>query len=153
MFAYIVGGTYTKASASTGIPWETIREWKRAQPDWWEKVSEEAWNLYDEQIRVKYGEIIEESASQLIDRLKHGDKLRDKDGAEYRQAVKAIDLAKIMGITQDKLSISMGKPTSISAKAESTKDRLEELRALMGEMSTRGEIAGSQPPIKERRLS
>ena len=130
VIAYIVNGeTFTGASEQTGIPWETIRGSRDASPEWWERVSGEAWSRYDEQIKAKYGTVITEGVQQLIDRVQLGDKALNKDGIEIRVPLKALDLAKIVGICQDKLNITRGKPTSISAKAVDTaSDKLAELR-------------------------
>lgn len=135
--AYIMGGeTYAAAERISGIPWSTIRTWKDNMPDWWDRTMKEAWEAYDDQIKTKYGHIVEEGARQLMDTVKHGERIVDKAGnpvlndrgEEARLPLKAKELAVIVGICQDKLNIVRGKPTSISGKVETVTDKLAELR-------------------------
>jgi hypothetical protein len=137
--AYVVKGTLTGASEVTGIPWTTIQTWRARQSEWWQTIEAEVWELHGDELKASYLKTVNSAMEQMVDRVEKGDVSRDKEGNEIRTPVKALDLAKIAGICQDKLSLLQGRPTSISAKSSGNvvADKLEQLRRAARESAAR----------------
>ncbi len=127
--AYVVHGTLTGASKQCGIPYQTIQRWKKDHPTWWEKISAEVWEEEGEKIRSKYGKIVDLGTDAQIDRIVNGDTRVNTKGELFKVPVSLRDLTIAVGTMQDKLNISQGKPTSISAVAgQSISEKLESLK-------------------------
>ena len=127
--AYVVHGTLTGASKQSGIPYQTIQRWKKDHPTWWEKISAEVWEQEGEKIRSRYGKIVDLGTDAQIDRIVNGDTRVNTKGELFKVPVSLRDLTIAVGTMQDKLNISQGKPTSISAVAgQSISDKLETLK-------------------------
>ena len=130
IIAYATEGMYSKAAKIVKIPAETIRCWHNKYPEEWERITE----YYREELEDKRRAALEKVATKglevTLDGLTNGDeRINTKTGEKIRVQVGAKDAATITGIMVDKLRISLGKPTSITAgKAETSADRLQELR-------------------------
>ncbi len=127
--AYVVHGTLTGASRQSGIPYTTIQRWKKDHPTWWEKIAAEIWEQEGEKIRSRYGQIVDLGTNAQIDRIVKGDTRVNSKGELFKVPVSLKDLTIAVGTMQDKLNISQGKPTSISAVAgQSIAEKLETLK-------------------------
>ena len=127
--AYVVHGTLTGAAKQCGIPRQTIQSWKKDNPTWWEKIAAEVWEQEEEKIRSKYGQIVDLGTDALLDRIENGDTRVSSKGELYKVPVSGRDMTIMVGTFQDKLNVSRGKPTSISAVASQTiSDKLEMLK-------------------------
>lgn len=131
--AFLLTRNVAKSSRLCGIPRQTIQSWKDNNPEWWERTVQEVWATQEEYMQAGCREVIDLAFDGILDRLKNGDVVIVQ-GEERRVPQKSLDLAKVMGITMDKLNLLRGKPTSISGKQETTtRDRLEELKSLASE--------------------
>jgi hypothetical protein len=136
--AYVLTRNVAKSARLCGIPRRTIQQWKDSHPDWWDRVAQEVWAEQEEHMQAGCKEVIDLAFTGLLDRLKNGDVVMVQ-GEERRIPPKSLELAKVMGITMDKLSLLRGKPTSISARQEdTTRDRLEELKSIVGDKKVVG---------------
>ena len=63
-------------------------------------------------------------------------------GEKYKVPVGARDLMIIAGISQDKLNVSLGKPTTISSTQSTTRDKLKELKKAALEVSADNNVVG-----------
>ena len=127
--AYVVCGTLKGAAKQCGIPRQTIQSWKKDKPTWWEKISAEVWEQEGEKIRSRYSKIVDLGTDAQIDRIVNGDTRVNTKGELFKVPVSLRDLTIAVGTMQDKLNISQGKPTSISAVAgQSIIDKLEVLK-------------------------
>jgi hypothetical protein len=80
-------------------------------------MCQEIWVEFGESIKSKLAAIIDESADQALDRLKHGDVVRDsRTGDLVRVPIKGKDAAIIGAVSFDKLRLAEHQPTSIVAK-------------------------------------
>ena len=128
--AYVVTGSLAEASKMSGIPRKTISAWKSRHPTWWTTLCDEIWKSQEVELQAGYRKTVANSMAQIHDRIEHGDHILR--GTEMvRVPVKALDLAKIGGIAQDKLNLSLGKATSITGKQDekSIKETWDELLA------------------------
>jgi len=128
--AWVATGTYAGASRATGISQGTIRAWHDRQTSWWDEVAGKVREQNEERHRANLTKIMDRCSEEIMERLENGDEHRNAKGETYRLKVKAQVIAVILGITSEKRSLSLGLPTAISGKhiAESTKDRLQELK-------------------------
>ena len=129
--AYVIAGTYAGASKSTGIPYTTIQSWHDKNPSWWESVAAEVRDREEDRIQAGYRKAVDDGMAQIFDRIEHGDVKVNSRGERYRVPVSCRDLVVTVGVCQDKLNLSMGKPTSIDStqRQVTTKDKLERLKA------------------------
>jgi hypothetical protein len=114
--AYLIHGSVTKASETTGIPKTTIRDWQNTE--WWAPLSDEVRAEKENEFRAGFTRIIESALGQIEDRLTHGDVklVKTKDGYEQRRVpVSARDATLVEAINYDKLRLSLNMPTSITA--------------------------------------
>lgn len=97
---------------------------------------------FGEKIKYKFAEIINESADQILDRLRNGDVIRDTKTCELdRVPIKGRDMAIIGGVAFDKLRLAENQPTNIVAH-ENSKEHLQRLIdrfAAIGEADKRGD--------------
>ena len=127
--AWVTKGTFTGASEITGIPWETIRDWRKNATAWWEEKAAEIRQSFEEEHRAAIREIIVHGLEQLQDRVQNGDHVVNKDGLLTRRPMIGRDLVIATGTMIDKLRLSLGQPTSIAGKAaEGLQDKLESLK-------------------------
>ncbi len=127
--AYVATGTLAGAAKICKIPRQTIQGWRKTNPSWWERIASEVWASEEDKIRAKYSQIVDKATDALLDRIENGDTRVNAKG-EYKVPVAARDLMIIAGVSQDKLNLSLGKPTSISTRAElnSSVDKLAALK-------------------------
>ena len=108
------------ASRESGIPASTIRHWSQNDDDF-QMMCHEIWSEFGAKMRPKLAEIIDESADQILDRIRNGDVIRDtKTGNLIRIPIKGRDLAIIGGVAFDKLRLAENQPTSISGNTGGT---------------------------------
>lgn len=118
-------GTQSDVAKALDIPQRTISDWMKT--DWWQIYHQEMVRSSKDEGGAMFRRIMKKSASELEDRLEHGDLIVDREGNEVgRKPVGAKDLCVIMAIATDKDRVLRGEPTSISAKAPSLKAAAEE---------------------------
>ena len=127
---FVTLGSMKGAAEASGIPRTTLIGWRKNNSGWWERVASEVRAQEEDKYRARYSQIVDEATSAILDRIRHGDTRANSKGELYRIPVSARDLIIVGGTAQDKLRVSLGLPTIISAKAEqnSTKNKLEDLK-------------------------
>ena len=115
--ATLIHGSSTKAAKQLSIPARTIRHWGHG--DDWPALIESVRAEYEHVIRQKYSGVINASLDQISDRVTNGDFVFDKQGAQVRKPMSGKDLAIVNGVSFDKLSLILGRPTSIASNADS----------------------------------
>ena len=124
--ALVATGNSKAASRESGIPASTIRHWSQNDDDF-QLMCQEVRTEFGERIKYKLAEIIDESADQILDRIRFGDVIRDtKTGELVRVPIKGRDLAIIGGVSFDKLRLAENQPTNI-VQHESDKERRNRL--------------------------
>lgn len=114
------------ASDASRIPASTIRHWAHNDEDF-QLMCQEIRAEFGEKIKYKLAEIINESADQTLDRLRHGDVIRDtKTGELVRVPIKGKDSAIIGAVAFDKLRLAESQPTTI-VQHESSEEQLKRL--------------------------
>ena len=112
--AFLVLGEVKSASEQVKIPQVTCHGWTKKI--WWPNLLDNVRMHHQELIESKMGHIIELCTSGLVDRLQHGDVVL-RGSNLMRVPVKAHEIAKIMGVTQDKLRVLQNRPTNLIATA------------------------------------
>lgn len=128
--AFVVHGTYAAAERETGVKAEAIRQRKNRHPEWFDDLAQRIRRDHEEEHRAVLRKVIVASTSQTLDRVENGEFVIDEKGAyTKRKPMLGRDVAWIAAVMVDKLRISLGQATSISAKAaESSSDKLAALR-------------------------
>ena len=141
MQCYLSTGFYKKASAASGVPWQTIAFWKNSAP-WWDEMCAKLTMEMEEQYRAGWRKVLGGSLEAIEDRLLNGNHVMTKEGI-VRIPVQAKDAVVIAGIACDKLRVSLGLPTRIT-KSASDIDRMAALReAAMADQAARKKLPES----------
>jgi hypothetical protein len=133
VLTYCSSGSLRKASEASGIPKETIYNWKNSC-DWWPLVEAVCRKRLDNQLDARLTNIIEEATTEILDRVQNGDWYVAKDGSLKRKPLVSMDLARIFGIHFDKRILSRGSPTA--PKKELLEDRLDKIAKKMEDFSS-----------------
>jgi len=124
--ALVATGNSKSASRESHIPASTIRHWSQFDDDF-QMMCQEIKTEFGEKIKFKFAEIINESADQVLDRLRNGDVIRDtKTGDLVRVPIKGKDSAIIGAVAFDKLRLAENQATTI-VQHEESKEHLERL--------------------------
>lgn len=135
--ALVSGFTSIAASMETSIPASTIRHWRQHDEDF-AVILQKLMAEIGESMKFKYVKIIEESADQVLDRLRHGDFQRDKTGALTRVPLKGRDLTLLNAICFDKLRLIENAPTAIVQRQDSH-EHIRQLAQQFAELSKAGQ--------------
>ena len=100
---YLQYGNMVKVSALTGIPQTTLSDWNRR--DWWENLVALVRTEKKDELNANLTRLIDKSVQVIEKQLENNQ-------------VKAIDAAKIMGISFDKRQILNHEPTSITSSSK-----------------------------------
>ncbi len=120
--ALVSNGNSKAASRQSGIPASTIRHWWHNDHDF-QMMCQEVRTEFGETIKFKLAEIIDEAADQTLDRLRHGDVIRDnKTGELVRVPIKGKDAAIIGAVAFDKLRLAESQPTAIVQHEDAKKN-------------------------------
>ena len=153
--ATLIHGSSVKAAKQLKIPGRTIRQWYKG--DDWPALLESVRAEFEEVIQQKYSSVINASLDQLQDRIFNGDYAFNKQGELVRKPMSGKDLSVVNGISYDKLRLSLGQPTTITANADERIKRLlsefgrigKHLRKQMNEKVVEGEVLESVSMAKE----
>ncbi len=134
-------------SATTGIPVETLKDWRTR--DWYKELVLEIQREDDRELDGKLSKLIDKSTDVIIDRLEKGDFMYDPKTSRFmRRPVYMKDATKVTTEIINRRNLLRGKPTSISSK-EALGDRLlklaEQFKALTEvrkERVVEGEVLG-----------
>lgn len=109
---YVSIGTISGTARKLGINKGQLSKWRRT--DWWAQAEFELKQQVSEEMNALMREVIVSAYTEMLDRAQNGD-FQYLKGDLVRIPMKGKDLAVIAGITFDKLQLSLGNPTSISA--------------------------------------
>ena len=128
--ALIATGNSKVAASESGVPSSTIRHWRHNDPDF-ALICEELRAEFSARIKGQLAEIIEKANIETLDRLVHGDAVRDKESGELiRQPIKAKESAIISAVALDKLRLLENQPTQIKADSSDVKALAQQFAAL-----------------------
>jgi len=149
---FVILGNTVKVSKYTGIPGRTIRSW--TGQDWWKELVREVRKAKQDELDSKLTKIIMTASDKLEDRVLNGDTLVVQ-GDLTQVPLKAMDIAKVLGILYDKRALLRGDPTS---RTETTKDSasiMRELQEKFADMAKemlpkpiQGEVVFDEQPTK-----
>ncbi len=107
---YLEIGTLTKTSDMTGVPVETLKNWKYSP--WWNEVKSKIMGEQDEEMSARFTKIVKKAQKEVIDRIDKGDWIVLKDGRKDRIPLKAKDMQYVINSSIDKRQILNDRPTS-----------------------------------------
>lgn len=116
---------FNKAEKDLGIPAATIKTW--AKTPWWDDLMKQAIKDVDAECRTKGLEIIRLAQDALIDRLKDGDWVMNKQSKPVRKPMAARDVLFSFLTTFDKMRIINMQPTSISGSSSTIVELAKQL--------------------------
>ncbi len=112
-------------AAATGVPVETIRDWRTR--DWYKDLVSEIQRDDDRELDGRLSKLIDKSTNVILDRLEKGDFMYDPKTSKFmRRPVYMKDATKVTTEIINRRNLLRGKPTSISSK-EALGDRLQKL--------------------------
>ncbi len=121
-------GSWVVAARESGIGYEYLRN-VMSKTQWWKDSLKEVRAEQDDVLDGDLSEIINDSVSQLKDRVKNGDWMwNSKENKFVRKALPARELHKISTGFMDQRNVMRGKPTRITEQV-SINDRLAQLAA------------------------
>ena len=129
---YVIMGTSVQVSKYTGIPSRTIRKW--TGEEWWKTLVQEVRKAKQDELDAKLTNIIMVAGEKLADRVENGDTLVVQ-GELTKVPLKAMDLAKVVGITYDKRALLRGDPTSRTEQMKDSTTILAELQNKFAQMA------------------
>lgn len=119
--AYVMTGSCTETAKLCGFKQlQTVSEWK-LKATWWPDAYMAVKKDKNEEMDSTMTSIIHTAANEILDRLKNGDEVLDKDGNLRRKKMGGKEVATVMGITFDKRALLRGDPTSRTEKIDTTK--------------------------------
>jgi len=122
---YAVCGSAAETGRITGIPAEVIRQWKTKE--WWPQIIDRIRQEKDDELDVKFTQIVDKTVDQLNDRLEKGDYVYDNHSGELiRQPIKGKDLGVLTSIYVDKREL-LRRKEKVSMDQASMKDRLDRI--------------------------
>lgn len=107
---YLEIGTLTKTSEMTGVPVETLRNWKIAP--WWYEVKQKILSEQDDEISSRFSKIVKKAQKQVEDRLENGEWIVLKSGEQKRVPMRGKDAQYILNSAIDKRQLLNDRPTS-----------------------------------------
>lgn len=129
---YLVLGNLRMVSATTGVDYGLIRQWK-ATP-WWSELEQEIKATQNIEMDTKLSKIVERSLDAVADRLEHGDHFYDqKEGVIKRKPVAMRDAARVSVDMLSKRELLRGNATD---RKETTQVGMnEQLKLLAAEFA------------------
>lgn len=110
--AYVATGSFTKASAVTGIPETTLRHW--AKQDWFAEEAKRVDRQDTEELKAVFTRIAKRASQELEDRLENGDEVVTKEGDIIKKKIPGKELAIIGAVAADKRKQQMDTPQTVA---------------------------------------
>jgi len=122
---YAVTGSAAETGRLLNIKPGTIRQW-RIQP-WWPQVIERIRSEHDDELDVKFTQVIDQTVGQINDRLENGDYIYDvKQGQLIRKPMGGKEIAVVTSIMVDKRSM-LRERKKVKTEETAVMDRLKNL--------------------------
>lgn len=116
--AFLIYGSMTKVSEITGIPVDTLRDWRKYRP-WWKELEDVLKEEHNAGVAGELTSVVDKTIAAIHDRVKNGDFLYNpRTGEVTRVPVKASDLNKIAGTMIDKRLTLQKQPTKYSSSTD-----------------------------------
>ncbi len=126
-------GSLPIASATTGVPLETIRTWRRMP--WWKEIEQQIKDEDNQELDAKFSKIIRKTLDTLEDRIDNGNfQLDPKTGRVLRIPVNLRDTHRVMSDLVDKRKVIRNEPITTNS-AEGVNDRLVKLASQFAEFA------------------
>jgi transposase-like protein len=127
---YLITGNASQTAKNFNMPYGTMVKWRKQ--DWWNDMLAEMTADLDIETRAKLNKIVGMAADKTLERLKKGNVILDKTGAERLIPVSARDAVMTLGVSYDKLRIADNKPTTIqgTSSAKQLEDLAEQFKKL-----------------------
>ena len=131
--AWMSLGSIPLASATTGVPIETIRTWRRMP--WWNEMTQNIKDEDNQELDAKFTKIVRKTLDVIDDRIENGNfQLDPKTGRVVRVPVNLRDTHRVMSDLVDKRKVIRNEPTK-SESNEGVNDRLVKLAAQFAEFA------------------
>ncbi len=131
--AWMSSGSLPIASATTGVPLETIRTWRRMP--WWKEIESQIKDEDNQELDAKFSKIIKKTLDTIEDRLDNGNfQLDPKTGRVLRVPVNLRDTHRVMTDIVDKRKVIRNEPTTTNS-SDGVNDRLVKLASQFAEFA------------------
>lgn len=131
--AWMSSGSLPIASATTGVPLETIRTWRRMP--WWKEFEQQIKDEDNQELDAKFSGIVRKTLNVIEDRIENGNfQLDPKTGRVIRVPVNLRDTHRVMSDLVDKRKVIRNEPTKITS-GDGVNDRLVKLAAQFAEFA------------------
>lgn len=112
--AYMLEGTLRGASRVVGIPYETIRDWKKES--YWQDLVTQVIEEHADEYKAANHKIIQLAQEVALTRLREGDPFVDKGGNVRFKPVALREAVLSFAVAVDKQRLLLNQPSSISGK-------------------------------------
>ncbi len=131
--AWMSSGSLPIASATTGVPLETIRSWRKMP--WWKEIEQQIKDEDNQELDSKFTKIVRKTLDVIEDRIDNGNfQLDPKTGRVLRVPVNLRDTHRVMSDLVDKRRVIRNEPTKVESN-EGVNDRLVKLAAQFAEFA------------------
>ena len=147
--AWMSSGSLPIASATTSVPLETIRTWRKMP--WWKEMEQQIKDEDNQELDAKFSKIVRKTLDVIEDRIDNGNfQLDPKTGRVLRVPVNLRDTHRVMSDLVDKRKVIRNEPTK-SMSNEGVNDRLVKLASQFAEfaLGQKGTEMKQQGPIYE----
>lgn len=131
-------GVFTKTAELTGIPYDTLMNWK--EQEWWTEALLAAKREDTVQLEEASTEIAKKAGDVLRDRLEYGDSVLTRDGELVKKPVAARDAAIILGISLQQRKNLQEEPVRIAQLG--MEERLLKLQQQFARLADNRQIEG-----------
>ena len=116
VISYMVHGTLRAASEDVGMPFETLRDWKKTE--WWLDMVHQCRDDVEDKIEADLVEILTLSATRVKNSLTEGDEKLVWDAIKKKHnKIRVLPTGKeaavMMGVSYDKRRLTLNMPTAI----------------------------------------
>ena len=131
--AWMGSGSLPIASATIGVPLETIRTWRRMP--WWKEIEQQIKDEDNQELDAKFSKIVRKTLDVIEDRIDNGNfQLDPKTGRVLRVPVNLRDTHRVMTDLVDKRKVIRNEPITTNS-AEGVNDRLVKLASQFAEFA------------------
>lgn len=127
---FLIYGDMRKVESLTGIPLNTLRDWRKFKP-WWKELENVLKEEHDIGVAGELTSVVENTIRAISDRVINGDFVYNaRSGDITRVPVKAADLGKIASAMIDKKLTLQKQPTKYTATTDNKVELNNKLETL-----------------------
>lgn len=128
--AYLIYGNMAEVSRITGIPVDTLRDWRKFKP-WWKELENVLKEEHDMGVAGELSSVVDKTIKAISDRVQNGDFIYNmRSGEIQRVPVSAASLNKIAGTLIDKKLTLQKQPTKYTQVTDSKTELNNKLETL-----------------------